>query len=132
MAKKQKIQIRLTVEEQIEHLKKITTGKPIVPQQGFITPEHINRIYNSEESDSFIYGVERYFKSLRDVTNSYVEQLADPKMLSAKGKKTFENITKGDLNFRRALKATSARLDLSDLSYEARKPIYEKFARYDA
>lgn len=34
-----------------------------------------------------------------------------------------------ELRWRKGLKATSARLDLTDLNYDARQPIYEMFAK---
>lgn len=45
-----------------------------------------------------------------------------------KVEKLFGDIPLAELNYRRALKASSSRLDLSDLTYEARQSIYEQFA----
>ncbi len=42
--------------------------------------------------------------------------------------KIYGDIPVNELNYRRALKASSARLDLNDLNYEAKQAIYRRFA----
>jgi len=89
MARRQKIQPRLDATGQRELADRLVNriGTPVVPQSNFITPADINKIYNPEDSDPFIYGVERYFRSLRDTTEAYMTALETPESLSARGVK---------------------------------------------
>lgn len=66
---------------------------PIVPQSSFITPKDINKIYNTEDSDPFIHGVERYFASLRKTTEAYMEALETPESLSLSGQRILRRIS---------------------------------------
>jgi hypothetical protein len=91
-----KILPRQTIPEQeinAARLSRRSGSIPIVPQSSFITPQDINRIYNTEDSDPFIYGVERYFTSLRKVTNTYMETLEDPDSLSLSGQRMLRRIS---------------------------------------
>ena len=70
-----------------------STSIPIAPQSSFITPQDINRIYNIEDSDPFTYGVERYFTSLRQTTETYMKALEDPDSLSLSGQRMLRRIS---------------------------------------
>lgn len=89
MAKRQKIQTRLTVAEQQKQASNLISTNPIYPQSEFVTPSSINKIYAPDEEGSLVNGIQAYFKSLRDTTEAYMQALADPSKLSAKGRKTF-------------------------------------------